>query len=80
MSWRKRSQIDKVKLNDAYHSSFDNYFLQLRSLVYRNNEEFYNQLGDLLRDINGLDFSDPGVCQVEEVCSYNIKRMSIIYS
>lgn len=68
VSWKRRSQNDKFKLSDSNHSGFHRYLSQLRSLVYRNTDEFYNQLGDLLVDINGLDFSDPDVCQSEEVC------------
>ena len=67
MNWRKRSSTDKIKFNEGHKSSaFEKCVVRLRSMVYRNTDEFNEQIGGLLEEMNLLDY-DGRQCQNEEV-------------
>ena len=69
MNWRKRLPFDRKRCNDESNPSdkFNYYVIHLRSMVYRNSDEYNEQLGEVLDQINAFDFTNYSISQSEEV-------------
>lgn len=67
MNWRKRCTGDKLKTPVGSNDNFARYVVRLRGMVYRNTDEFIEQMKELLDEINGSDFIRRDGCPGEDV-------------